>query len=173
MYEVKAGEKALIQFTLNGKCTTARAEPRMQLADLIRHVLKQYGTHVGCEHGICGACTVLVNGRAMRSCMMFAPQVDGASVVTVEGLATEQADLNDLQVEFRRHHALQCGFCTAGILASATQFLSENRNPTEHQVRQMLSGHLCRCTGYSGIVRAILATAARRNQASQADAYRR
>lgn len=173
MYEVEVGEKALIQFTLNGRPVTARAEPRMQLADLIRHVLKQYGTHVGCEHGICGACTVLVDGRAVRSCMMFAAQVEGASVVTVEGLATGSEDLNDLQVEFRRHHALQCGFCTAGILASATQFLSENRSPTERQVREMLSGHLCRCTGYTGIIQAILATAARRNPAPQGDESRR
>ena len=163
MIEVEAGEQILVRFTLNGRAVTARAEPRMQLADLIRHVLKQYGTHVGCEHGICGACTVLVDGRAVRSCLIFAAQIDGASVVTVEGLAGAGQELNDLQAEFRRHHALQCGFCTPGILASATQFLSENSRPTEHEVRDMLSGHICRCTGYSGIVDAILATAAKRN----------
>lgn len=162
MYEVGANERRRIRLTLNGKAVSGDAEPRMQLADFIRHVLKQYGTHVGCEHGICGACTVLVDGEAVRSCLMFAPQIEGRSVVTIEGLAEEE-ELNDLQQEFRRHHALQCGFCTPGILASVTQFLSENRDPTEHEVRDMLSGHICRCTGYTGIVEAILATAARRN----------
>ncbi len=163
MLEVEAGAATTVKFTLNGRPVTAQAEPRMQLADLIRHVLKQYGTHVGCEHGICGACTVLVDGRAVRSCLMFAAQVDGASVTTVEGLGGAPDTLNDLQAAFRAHHALQCGFCTPGILASATQFLAEHKNPTEREVREMLSGHICRCTGYIGIVEAILATAARRN----------
>ena len=138
----------------------------MQVADLLRHALHQYGTHVGCEHGICGACTVLIDGRAVRSCLLFAAQLDGTSVITVEGLAAEDGELNDLQQSFRQHHALQCGFCTPGILASATQFLKENADPTEHQVRDMLSGHLCRCTGYAGIVKAILATARSRKGAS-------
>jgi len=159
MLEVPAGGKIAVRFTLNGRAVTAEVEPRMQLADLIRHVLKHYGTHVGCEHGICGACTVLVDGRAGRSCLMFAAQADGSVIVTVEGLAQPDGELSDLQRSFRRHHALQCGFCTAGILASATQFLEENPDPTEHEVRGMLSGHLCRCTGYVGIVEAILATA--------------
>ncbi|GAC1553122.1 MAG: (2Fe-2S)-binding protein [Beijerinckiaceae bacterium] len=164
MLEVDAGKDTLISFTLNGKAVTVAAEPRMQLADLIRHALKCYGTHVGCEHGICGACTVLVDGRAVRSCLMFAPQAEGTSVVTIEGLASGE-ELNDLQSEFRRHHAVQCGFCTPGILASATQFLAEKRDPSEHEVRDMLSGHICRCTGYTAIVKAILATAAKRNRA--------
>jgi 2-furoyl-CoA dehydrogenase 2Fe-2S iron sulfur subunit len=159
MRDIPAGEKALIQFTLNGRSVSVAVEPRMQVADLLRHVLHNYGTHVGCEHGVCGACTVLIDGRAVRSCLLFAGQLDGTSVVTVEGLAAEGGELNDLQLSFRRHHALQCGFCTPGILASATQFLKENADPTEHQVRDMLSGHLCRCTGYAGIVKAILATA--------------
>jgi 2-furoyl-CoA dehydrogenase 2Fe-2S iron sulfur subunit len=159
MPEIPAGKKATVQFTLNGCSVSVQAEPRMQFADMLRHVLHQHGTHVGCEHGICGACTVLVDGRAVRSCLLFAAQVDGTSVVTIEGLALDNGDLNDLQQSFRRHHALQCGFCTPGILASATQFLKENADPTEHQVRDMLSGHLCRCTGYAGIVEAILATA--------------
>jgi len=163
MLEVKEGAKAQITFTLNGRSVSTEAEPRTQLADLIRHVLKKYGTHVGCEHGICGACTVLVDGRAVRSCLMFAAQVEGTSVVTIEGLSAPDGELNDLQTEFRRHHALQCGFCTPGILASSTQFLKENPNPSEHEVRDMLSGHICRCTGYTGIVNAILATAAKRN----------
>jgi aerobic-type carbon monoxide dehydrogenase small subunit (CoxS/CutS family) len=164
MLEVDAGAKTTVRFTLNGKSVMVEAEPRMQLADLIRHGLKHYGTHVGCEHGICGASTVLVDGRAVRSCLMFAAQVEGASVVTVEGLAAGE-NLNDLQLEFRSHHALQCGFCTPGILASATQFLAENRDPTPHEVKEMLSGHICRCTGYTGIVDAILATAAKRKSA--------
>jgi len=164
MREVAAGAKTMVRFTLNGRSVAAEVESRMQLADLIRHALKQYGTHVGCEHGICGACTVLLDGRAVRSCLLFAPQVEGASIVTVEGLAHEDGALNDLQQSFRRHHALQCGFCTAGILASATQFLGENPDPTEHDVRDMLSGHLCRCTGYTAIVEAILATAQSRKK---------
>jgi 2-furoyl-CoA dehydrogenase 2Fe-2S iron sulfur subunit len=163
MRKTAAGDKAAIRFRLNGREVSAQAEPRMQLADLLRHVLKQYGTHVGCEHGICGACTVLVDGRAVRSCLMFAAQVEGSSVVTIEGLAAP-GELNDLQQAFKQHHALQCGFCTPGILASATQFLAQNPDPTEHQVRDMLSGHICRCTGYAGIVEAILATAAARNR---------
>lgn len=165
MLEIEAGEKTTIRFTLNGKPVQAQAELRMQLADLLRHVLKKYGTHVGCEHGICGACTVLVDGRAVRSCLMFAAQVEGASVVTVEGLSNATGGLSELQAAFRRHHALQCGFCTPGILASATQFLQDNNAPSEHEVRDMLSGHICRCTGYTGIVEAILMTAQKRGGA--------
>ena len=165
MLEIEAGEKTTIRFTLNGKPVQAQAESRMQLADLLRHVLKKYGTHVGCEHGICGACTVLVDGRAVRSCLMFAAQVEGASVVTVEGLSNATGGLSELQAAFRRHHALQCGFCTPGILASATQFLQDNNAPREHEVRDMLSGHICRCTGYTGIVEAILMTAQKRGGA--------
>ena len=162
MLEVEAGAKTTIHFTLNGKPAKAEAETRMQLADLLRHVLKQYGTHVGCEHGICGACTVLIDGRAVRSCLIFAAQVEGATVTTVEGLAGDNGELNDLQLAFRKHHALQCGFCTPGILASATQFLSEHANASERDIRDMLSGHICRCTGYTGIVEAISATAQNR-----------
>ena len=165
MLEIEAVEKTTIRFTLNGKPVQAQAESRMQLADLLRHVLKKYGTHVGCEHGICGACTVLVDGRAVRSCLMFAAQVEGASVVTVEGLSNATGGLSELQAAFRRHHALQCGFCTPGILASATQFLQDNNAPSEHEVRDMLSGHICRCTGYTGIVEAILMTAQKRGGA--------
>jgi 2-furoyl-CoA dehydrogenase 2Fe-2S iron sulfur subunit len=155
--------RVTINFTLNGRRVAAQAEPRMQVADLLRHVLHQTGTHVGCEHGICGACTILVDGRAVRSCLLFAAQVAGASIVTVEALAQPGGELNDLQKSFRRHHALQCGFCTAGILVSATQFLAEHPDPSEHEVRDILSGHLCRCTGYQPIVDAILATARERN----------
>jgi 2-furoyl-CoA dehydrogenase 2Fe-2S iron sulfur subunit len=167
MLEVEAGAKTIIRFTLNGTPVQAEAETRMQLADLLRHVLKQYGTHVGCEHGICGACTVLVDGRAVRSCLMFAAQVEGAAVTTVEGLAGDDGELNDLQAAFRRHHALQCGFCTPGILASATQFLTERTDADEREIRDMLSGHICRCTGYTSIVAAISATAEKRKNRGQ------
>ena len=167
MLEVEAGAKTTVHFTLNGKAVKAEAEARMQLADLLRHVLKQYGTHVGCEHGICGACTVLVDGRAVRSCLIFAAQVEGATVITVEGLAGDNGELNDLQIAFRQHHALQCGFCTPGILASATQFLNERADASERDIRDMLSGHICRCTGYTGIIEAISATAQNRKSRPQ------
>jgi 2-furoyl-CoA dehydrogenase 2Fe-2S iron sulfur subunit len=154
-----AGARHAIELTLNGRRRSAEAEPRMLLCDLLRHELQAFGVHVGCEHGVCGACTVLVDGRAMRSCTQYAAQADGADVVTVEGLA-EPGTLNVLQLAFARHHALQCGFCTPGILCSATHFLAENPSPSEAEVRDMLSGHICRCTGYVSIVAAILDAAA-------------
>jgi 2-furoyl-CoA dehydrogenase 2Fe-2S iron sulfur subunit len=155
-WRCEAGEKIAIRLTLNGKAVSTVAEPRMQLADLLRDVLGAFGTHVGCEHGLCGACTVLLDGRAVRSCMIFAPQVDGCEVRTVEGLARPNGALSELQSAFARHHAAQCGFCTPGILMSAVQFLAEVPVPSADDVRDMLSGHLCRCTGYQGIVDAIL-----------------
>jgi 2-furoyl-CoA dehydrogenase 2Fe-2S iron sulfur subunit len=163
MLEAKANDKVTIRFRLNGHEVSGSAEPRMQLADFIRQVLRQTGTHVGCEHGVCGACTVMVDGRAVRSCTLYAVQADGCEIVTVEGVGDSDG-LNDLQQAFRRHHALQCGFCTAGILISATQFLADHNSPTEHEVRDMLSGHLCRCTGYVGMVEAILETARARTK---------
>ncbi len=166
MLEVEAGKKTWIRFTLNGKEVSAEAEPRMQVADLLRHVLRRYGTHVGCEHGICGACTILVDGRAVRSCLMFAAQLDGASVVTIEGLSRPNGELTDLQAAFRKHHALQCGFCTPGILASATQFLEQKKSFDQFELRAMLSGHICRCTGYTGIIDAIMAVAMERKSSS-------
>ena len=162
MIEAKVGQKVRITLTLNGRLVAGEAEPRMQLADFLRHVLHAYGTHVGCEHGICGACTVLVDGRAVRSCLIYAVQVDGCRIETIEGLNRNTQGLTDLQEAFHRHHALQCGFCTPGILMSATQFLSEHPQPSEEEVRDMLSGHLCRCTGYAGMVEAILETARQR-----------
>ena len=147
--------KHRIEITVNGRRHQGYAEPRMQLADFLRHELGLYGTHVGCEHGVCGACTVLLDGRPARACVVYAVQADGAEITTVEGLA-DGDELSPLQAAFRKHHALQCGFCTAGILISATRFLEENPDPDEEAVRDMLSGHLCRCTGYDGIVRAIL-----------------
>jgi 2-furoyl-CoA dehydrogenase 2Fe-2S iron sulfur subunit len=149
-----------VTLTVNGKVRSSFAEPRMLLTDFLRHELQVFGVHVGCEHGVCGACTILVGGRAVRSCTRYAVQMEGAEITTVEGLA-EPGTLNVLQQAFADHHALQCGFCTPGILLSATQFLRQNGAPSEAEVRDMLSGHICRCTGYVGIVAAIMDAAAR------------
>ncbi len=159
-------EKHEVRLQVNGQERLGRAEPRMLLSDFLRHELRLYGTHVGCEHGVCGACTVIIDGRPQRSCTQYALQADGANIVTVEGLADGET-LTELQEAFRRHHALQCGFCTAGILMSATQFLHETPSPTREQVRDMLSGHICRCTGYHGIVEAILDAAEKLNSNSK------
>ena len=155
MIRLKPGMRHTVTLSVNGKAHSGQAESRMLLTDFLRHELKLYGTHVGCEHGVCGACTVMVEGRAVRSCMQLAVECEGANIVTVEGLAP-QGELNALQRAFNRNHALQCGFCTAGILMSATHFLADTPNPTEDQVKDMLSGHICRCTGYYPIVAAIL-----------------
>jgi len=158
MLRLKPGERIRLRLTVNGAERVGEAEARTLLADFLRHELHLYGTHVGCEHGVCGACTVLLDGAPARSCMTLAVQADGTRVTTVEGLAGE-GGLSALQEAFSRHGALQCGFCTPGILLSASAFLERERRPDEAQVRQMLSGHLCRCTGYDGMVRAILALA--------------
>jgi 2-furoyl-CoA dehydrogenase 2Fe-2S iron sulfur subunit len=150
-----AGSRHDIELTLNGRKRVGQAEPRMLLSDFLRHELHAFGVHVGCEHGVCGACTILMDGRAVRSCTQYAVQADGADIVTIEGLAQNET-LSPLQDAFRRHHALQCGFCTPGILSSATHFLRETPAPSESEVRDMLSGHICRCTGYAQIVAAIL-----------------
>jgi 2-furoyl-CoA dehydrogenase 2Fe-2S iron sulfur subunit len=149
------GDVNAIAVTVNGRSFDEVVEPRLLLSDFLRHTLGLTGTHVGCEHGVCGACTILHDGRAVRSCTQYAVQAEGADITTVEGLA-EGGALNPLQQAFRRRHALQCGFCTAGILMSATHFLKKNPRPTEAEVRDMLSGHICRCTGYAAIVAAIL-----------------
>lgn len=154
----RAGERATISFTLNGKRRSGSAEPRMLLSDFLRHEMRALGVHAGCEHGVCGACTILVNGVAMRSCTQYAVQIDGADVVTIEGLA-EPGTLGVVQQAFARHQALQCGFCTPGILCSVTHFLKDTPAPTEAEVRDMLSGHICRCTGYASIVAAVLEAA--------------
>jgi 2-furoyl-CoA dehydrogenase 2Fe-2S iron sulfur subunit len=167
MLRIEAHQKFTIRLRLNGRECAGEAEPRMQLADFLRHVLHAPGTHVGCEHGVCGACTVLLDGVPARSCLTLAVQADGCSVETVEGLANEGA-LNGLQQAFARHGALQCGFCTPGVLMSATRFLEEEPNPSEKQVRDMLSGHICRCTGYQSIVDAILSYAQARRASAQA-----
>jgi aerobic-type carbon monoxide dehydrogenase small subunit (CoxS/CutS family) len=143
-----------VRFQLNGKAVQAEVPARTTLVDCIRHELRQTGTHVGCEHGVCGACTVIVNGAAVRSCLMLAVQADGATVVTVEGLSDE-AKLSPLQAAFRKHHALQCGFCTPGMLTTAHALLSEEPDADKARIREVLSGNLCRCTGYIPIVEAV------------------
>ena len=153
------GQKHLVSFTLNGKKASGYAEPRMLLSDFLRQEVGVTDLHVGCEHGVCGCCTIRVDGKTARSCLMYALQIDGGSVDTAAGLAAEAGGLNTLQQAFKRHHALQCGYCTTGILMSTTAFLEENPAPAEHEVRAMLSGHICRCTGYTGMVKAIMETA--------------
>jgi aerobic-type carbon monoxide dehydrogenase small subunit (CoxS/CutS family) len=143
-----------IQFELNGEIVRADVEPRTNLADCLRDDLGRTGTHVGCEHGVCGACTVLVNGDAVRACLILAAQADGEKVVTVEGLSGDE--LSPLQASFRKHHALQCGFCTPGFITTAHALLSREPNADEERIRDALSGNLCRCTGYVQIVEAVL-----------------
>jgi aerobic-type carbon monoxide dehydrogenase small subunit (CoxS/CutS family) len=147
-----------ISLQVNGRPVEASVEPRLTLAGLLRRQLRLTGTHLGCEHGVCGACTVIVDGAAVRSCLIFAAQADGAEVVTIEGLAPGD-DLSPLQQAFRRNHALQCGFCTPGILTTMHALLTEEPDPTEERVREVLSGNLCRCTGYLPIVKAVLEAA--------------
>ena len=150
-----------IALAVNGVRHEIEVETRMTLADCLRHELKLTGTHLGCEHGVCGACTVLVDGQAVRSCLMLAVQAEHATVATVEGLAGAGGTLHPLQDAFRDHHGLQCGFCTPGMLMTLVEFLGENPAPTEAEVREALSGNLCRCTGYQGIVAAALDAAVR------------
>jgi aerobic carbon-monoxide dehydrogenase small subunit len=144
-----------IAFALNGEPVSVDVEPRLTLADCIRRDLKQTGTHVGCEHGVCGACTVIVDGAAVRACLMLAVQADGTEVTTVEGLS-DDARLTPLQTCFRKHHALQCGFCTPGIITTAHAILTDEPNASIERLREVLSGNICRCTGYVSIVEAML-----------------
>jgi 2-furoyl-CoA dehydrogenase 2Fe-2S iron sulfur subunit len=162
MRRVRKGERARLSLTLNGRKMSGEAEPRMLLSDFLRHVLGATGTHVGCEHGVCGCCTVLLDGAAVRSCLTLAVQAEGRAVTTVESLA-DDGKLNALQQAFQNNHALQCGFCTPGILMSFTDFLKHNANQTEAVFVDVLSGHLCRCTGYTGIVAAVLEAASKSN----------
>ena len=152
--------KRTIRVTVNGTPHERTVEPRLTLADFLRDVLGLTGTHLGCEHGVCGACTVLVNGHSARACLMLAVQSNGKDVRTVEGLAAE-GQLNALQSAFWDMHGLQCGYCTPGVLMTLTELLAANAAPTEAEVREALSGHLCRCTGYQNIVAAALEAAAR------------
>jgi len=148
-----------IALTVNGKKYTGEVEPRLLLSDFLRHDLGLTGTHVGCEHGVCGACTILLDGQPVRSCLILAVQANGSSLATIEGLAPADDELHPLQEAFWEAHGLQCGFCTAGILMTLVPFLRQNPNPTEEEIRLALSGNLCRCTGYQHIVDAVLLAA--------------
>ncbi len=148
-----------IAVTVNGEARTAAAEPRTTLADFLREQLGLTGTHLGCEHGSCGACTVMVDGEAVRSCLMFAVQADEHEVTTVEGIAGPDGEMSSVQQAFRDHHGLQCGFCTPGFVVSATALLRDRPQPSDDEIRVGLSGNLCRCTGYQGIVAAVRAAA--------------
>jgi len=147
--------KLNVTVTVNETVYSRDVEPRLLLSDFLRHELGLTGTHVGCEHGVCGACTVLLDGLAVRSCLLFAVQVNGRFLTTVEGLSADQDNLHPLQEAFHEEHALQCGFCTPGILMTMKPYLDENPNPSEQEIRQALSGNLCRCTGYQHIVNAV------------------
>jgi len=143
-----------LSLTVNGTPYQKEIDPRTLLSDFLRHDLGLTGTHVGCEHGVCGACTILLDGAAVRSCLMFAPQANNREITTVEGLGTID-DLHPLQEAFREAHALQCGFCTPGFLTTLVPYLEENPNPTEEEIREAISGNLCRCTGYQHIIDAV------------------
>jgi carbon-monoxide dehydrogenase small subunit len=149
-----------VSITVNGVAREAEVEPRRTLADFLRDDCRLTGTHLGCEHGVCGACTVLLDGRAVRSCLVFAVQANSAEVTTVEGLA-DGDELTPVQQAFRDEHGLQCGFCTPGFVVSATAFLAEHPDPSDDEIREGLSGNLCRCTGYQGIIQAVRRAAGR------------
>ena len=155
------GETRNISLTVNGKFYEEDVEVRFTLADFLRQQLGLTGTHLGCEHGVCGACTILLNGQSARSCLLLAVQADGQEIKTIEGIALSDKELHPLQEAFRDNHGLQCGFCTPGMLTTLLEFLEENPDPTEQEVRIAISGNLCRCTGYQGIVAAALDAAKR------------
>ena len=159
MPETSGVTTVAIECSVNGARYTATVEARLTLADFLRERCGLTGTHLGCEHGVCGACTVLVDGRAVRSCLMFAVQAQGREVTTVEGLAGPDGALSAVQQAFRSEHGLQCGFCTPGFVVAATAFLADNPDPSEAEIREAMSGNLCRCTGYQGILRAVAVAA--------------
>jgi len=144
-----------VQLTVNGQARRAIVEPRLTLADLLREELALTGTHLGCEHGVCGACTVLLDGDPVRACLVFAVQAEGADVTTVEGMSAPDGELSTVQAAFRDCHGLQCGFCTPGFVVTVTAFLRDHPDPTDDEIRDSLSGNLCRCTGYQGILLAV------------------
>jgi aerobic carbon-monoxide dehydrogenase small subunit len=148
-----------IEMKVNGVVRRGTVQPRLTLADHLRGNCQLTGTHLGCEHGVCGACTVLLDGEAVRACLVFAVQADGSEITTVEGMSSPDGGLSPVQAAFRDHHGLQCGFCTPGFVVSVTAFLSGNPDPTDEQIREALSGNLCRCTGYQGILKAVRAAA--------------
>ena len=154
-------DRRTISVTINGETYEREVETRLTLSDFIRHEVLLTGTHVGCEHGVCGACTVLLDGRTARSCLMLAVQANGHEIKTVEGIAPNDTELHPLQQAFQDNHGLQCGFCTPGMLTTLIEFLGDNPDPTEQEVREAISGNLCRCTGYQGIVAAALDAAKR------------
>ena len=154
-------DRRTISVTINGETYEREVETRLTLADFIRHEVLLTGTHVGCEHGVCGACTILLDGRTARSCLMLAVQANGREITTVEGIAPNDTELHPLQQAFQDNHGLQCGFCTPGMLTTLIEFLGDNPDPTEQGVRIAISGNLCRCTGYQGIVDAALDAAGR------------
>jgi 2-furoyl-CoA dehydrogenase 2Fe-2S iron sulfur subunit len=170
MIRMSADRSHRIRFTLNGEAVDCTCEPRMLLTDFIRHEIGATGTHVGCEHGVCGSCTVTIDGRAARACLTLALQVEGCEVRTVENLADRQGRLGVLQSAFRRHHALQCGFCTAGILMSLDALFARHPGANEVEIRDVLTGHLCRCTGYAPIIKAALEVAAELKEESNREA---
>jgi carbon-monoxide dehydrogenase small subunit len=149
-----------LKVTVNGELREATVEPRLTLADFLREQCRLTGTHLGCEHGVCGACTVLVDGAAVRACLVFAIQVDGAQITTIEGIGRADGELSPVQSAFRDCHALQCGFCTPGFVVSVTAFLRDHPSPSDEEIREALSGNLCRCTGYQSIVEAVRRAAA-------------
>jgi 2-furoyl-CoA dehydrogenase 2Fe-2S iron sulfur subunit len=157
---LKGGMRHTVRFTLNGNPVSLEAEPRLLLTDALRQGLGATGTHVGCEHGVCGACTVAIDGEPARACLTLAVQAEGRDIRTVEGLAPAPGRLSVLQAAFCRHHALQCGFCTAGILVSLDTFLATRHAPTAQEIEEVVGGHLCRCTGYAPIIKATMEAAA-------------
>ena len=148
-----------VAMTVNGRPRTVRCEPRKLLSDVVREDLLLTGTHIGCEHGACGACTILLDGTAVRSCLLFAAQLDGATLTTVEGMAGDDGTLSPVQQAMQDNHGLQCGFCTPGIVVTLTAYLRDHADPTDAEIREAISGNLCRCTGYQGIVAAALQVA--------------
>jgi aerobic-type carbon monoxide dehydrogenase small subunit (CoxS/CutS family) len=162
-----------IQVTVNGTLYEKTVPVRLSLADFLREHLHLTGTHLGCEHGVCGACTISMNGRSARSCLTLAVQADGADIVTIEGLRTKDGTRHPLQQIFLENFALQCGYCTSGMLITAIEFLQDNPNPTEREVREALSGNICRCSGYQAIVDSVLIAARRASQAKSAKATSR
>jgi aerobic-type carbon monoxide dehydrogenase small subunit (CoxS/CutS family) len=163
-----AGRREL-EVSVNGRTLRGQAEPRTTLADFLRDQLGLTGTHLGCEHGVCGACTILLDGRSVRSCLLLAVQAEGHELTTVEGLAAADGSLHPIQEAFSQHHALQCGFCTPGFLMSVCELLADDPAPTEQEIREHLSGNLCRCTGYQNIVEAVQAAARRLREAPAAE----
>ena len=155
-----------VHLTVNGLPRASQVPARRLLSDFLRHNLQLTGTHVGCEHGVCGACTVLLNGKAVRSCLIFAVSVAGDEIVTVEGLGNQDGSLGPVQRAFHECHGLQCGFCTPGFITTISGFLDENPNPTQEQAREAIAGNLCRCTGYQNIIKSVMRAAEIRNEAA-------